>query len=91
MGKVFVGAQGQKEFEEVFEGGRRACVIAMGGHQRVIDVGIAIYDEGNRLITEDQGGGDIVAAIWYPPRDAKYKIVVKNSGLENNSMYLVFK
>ena len=55
-----------------------------------MDMGIAVYDEADRLITEEQGL-DYVAAIWYPPRDAQYKVVVRNSGLEYNAMYLVFK
>jgi hypothetical protein len=91
MSKVHVLAKGQTEFEEVFQGGRRACVIAVGDHKPVVDIGISVYDAAKRLVAEDNGGGDYVAAIWYPPRDAKYKIVVKNDGVEYNEMYIVFK
>jgi hypothetical protein len=91
MFKVRVPAQARMDFEERFEGGRRACVIAVGDHKPVVNVGIAVYDQANQLVAEDQGGGDCVAAIWYPLREAKYKIVVNNSGLDYNDMYLVFK
>ena len=49
-----------------------------------------VYDEANNLIMEDRGL-DFAAAMWYPPREAKYKVVVKNYGVEYNDMYLVFK
>src|SRR5438270_1212355 len=91
MSKVRVGAKAKWEIEESFRGGRRACVIAVGDHNPIVDVTIAVYDDSNRLVAEDQGGGDVVAAIWYPPRDAMYNVVVTNSGLEYNVMYLVFK
>jgi hypothetical protein len=90
MPKVRIERKSHMEFQERFQGGRRACVIAVGDHDPPVDVGIAVYDEADRLITEEQGL-DYVAAIWYPPRDAQYKVVVKNSGLEYNAMYLVFK
>src|SRR5271169_5611059 len=78
MNKVRVGPKGALVIEEKFEGGRRACVIAVGDHNPVVDVGIAVYDEANRLIAEDKGGGDFATAIWYPPGEGKYKILVKN-------------
>ena len=62
----------------------------MANRKPPADVGIAVYDDANQLITEDQGLG-FAAAIWYPPRDAKYRVVVKNLGKEYNEMYLVFK
>src|SRR5262249_11875033 len=90
MFKFRVGANGQAEFEEAFQAGRRACVIAVRDHQPPVDVGITVYDDANKLIMEDRGL-DFAAAFWYPPREAKYKVVVKNHGVEFNDMYLVFK
>jgi hypothetical protein len=90
MAQVRIERSSQMEFKEEFQGGRRACVIAVGDHNPPVDVGIAVFDEANQLITEHRGL-DYVTAIWYPPRTASYKVVVKNSGLEYNAMYLVFK
>jgi hypothetical protein len=90
LSKVRIERKSHMEFKEAFQGGRRACVIAVGDHNPPVDVGIAVFDEAGQLVTEHQGL-DYVAAIWYPPRTASYKIVVKNTGLEYNAMYLVFK
>ncbi len=57
---------------------------------RPVNIGIVVYDEANQRVTEDQGI-DYAAVIWYPPRSAKYKVVVSNSGAEYNEIYLVFK
>jgi hypothetical protein len=89
-GKLRVGARSHIEFEEIFEGGRRACVIAVGDHNPPVEIAIAVNDEAGRLVAEDRGV-DYVAAIWYPAREAKYKVVVSNSGVEYNIMYIVFK
>ena len=85
-----IEANSQKEIAVTFQAGRRACVIAVGNRKAMMDVGIDVYDEANQLITEDRGLG-FAAAIWYPAREAKYKIVVKNIGADYNEMYLVFK
>ncbi|HWY88586.1 MAG TPA: hypothetical protein VNX28_17875 [Gemmataceae bacterium] len=87
---VRIEANSQKEFDVSFQGGRRACVIAVGNRKAMMDVGIDVYDEANHLVTEDRGLG-FAAAIWYPAREAKFKVVVKNIGADYNAMYLVFK
>jgi hypothetical protein len=87
---VRIEANSQKEFDVSFQGGRRACVIAVGNRKALMDVGIDVYDEANHLVTEDRGLG-FAAAIWYPARETKYKVVVKNIGADYNEMYLVFK
>jgi hypothetical protein len=88
--KVRVGTRSQTSFEERFEGGRRACVIAQGDQDPSAEVAIAVYDEANQVVVEDRGV-DFAAAIWYPPRDAKYKVEVKNGGPDVNIIYVVFK
>ena len=88
--KVRIGANSHMEFEDKYEGGRRACVIAVGDHKPPVDISIAVYDDAKQLVTE-VSNVDFVAAIWYPPREGTYKVVVTNSGLEYNEMYLVFK
>ena len=85
-----IGAKSKMEFEEKYQAGRRACVIAMGDHKPPVEISVAVYDDANQLITEDRNV-DYVAAIWYPPREATYKIVVKNTGEEYNEIYLAFK
>ena len=82
---------GQFEIKETFRGGRRACVIVQGDHDPVVDLGVYVYDSNQQLVAKDDGRGDIVAAIWYPPRDGSYKIVVHNSGEQWNRCYIVVK
>jgi hypothetical protein len=72
---------------EKFRGGERACVIARGQS----DVGLAVYDDKDRLVVKDEGPGRYVAVIWYPPRDAVYKIMVHNLAEETNKIWLSLK
>jgi hypothetical protein len=85
-----VEAQSRKVFEERFQGGRRACVIIKGDQKPSAEVGIAVFDESNQLVAQDRGA-DFAGVIWYPPRDAKYKVEVKNDGPDYNLMYIVLK
>jgi hypothetical protein len=82
---------GKAEFKETFMGGRRACVIVKGDHDPVVDLGVYVYDANERLVAKDEGRGDFVAAIWYPPRDASYRIVVHNPASQWNKCYIVVK
>ena len=88
---IKVSAQGKSEFRETFRGGRRACVIVKGDQDPVVDLGVYVYDGSDRLVAKDDGRGDFVAAIWYPPRNTTYKIVIHNSGSEWNRCYIVLK
>lgn len=78
-------------FKEKFRGGERACILVKGDHNPVVDLGVAVYDEKDRLVVKDEGGGEYVAAIWYPPRDAVYKIKIVNSGTQHNMCYISMK
>jgi hypothetical protein len=89
--KAKVAELGNFQVEEKFRGGERACVIVMGDHKPVVNLGLFIYDQKGTLVTRDEGGGDIVAVIWYPPRDATYKIKIHNPGREYNDCYISFK
>jgi hypothetical protein len=88
--KTRIGAKSHMEFEEKYQGGRRACVIAVGDRKPSVNISIAVYDDAKQLIAEEHNV-DYVAAIWYPPRAGVYKVIVTNSGEEYNEMYLVFK
>ena len=77
--------------QEKFRGGQRACVIVEGDHKPVVDLEIVVYDVKNRMVAHDKGDGDIIAAIWYPPRDAEYKIEIRNPGQDYNAVYVVVK
>jgi hypothetical protein len=78
-------------FEKEFRGGERACVIVRGDHKPVVDLSVAIYDQNGNLIAKDDAGGDFVAAIWYPPRDATYRVDIVNPGAEYNDCYISLK
>jgi hypothetical protein len=88
-----IGAGGSTEFEVPFRGGERACVIVRGDHKPVENIRLEVY-EGARLVAEDEARenkGDFVTAIWYPPRDATYRIRIYNPGKEYNECYIVLK
>src|SRR4051812_15247170 len=86
-----VGGGGTYTEKITFKGGQRACVVVAGDHEPIVPVSLEIYDK-NGLVTKDDHdpsndtgekgrlGNDICAAIWYPPRDAEYTIVIKNFG-----------
>lgn len=78
-------------FKETFRGGQRACILAEGDHRPVVDIKIQVFDANGKLVAEDADGGDYVAAIWYPPRDAEYRISVQHNGFEWNEIRLVLK
>jgi hypothetical protein len=74
-----------------FKGNERACVILRGDHDPVVDLAIYVYDEKDNLVAKDDAGGDLCAAIWYPPRTAAYKIVLQCKGDVFNKCYLSIK
>ena len=80
--KVDVPAEGITTIKR-FRGGERASVQVVGDHKMLAPLHLTIHDEKDKLIVEDKGAetpaGDMVAVIWYPPRDGNYRISVKNS------------
>jgi hypothetical protein len=89
--EVTVSEMANVELEEKFRGGERACVIVRGDHDPVVNLGLFVYDDKGSLVGKDDGGGDIVAVIWYPPRDATYKIKLRNPGKVYNKCLVSFK
>jgi hypothetical protein len=77
--------------EETFRGGERACVIVKGDHKPVVDLKLVVYDQKDQVVVKDERGGDLVGVVWYPPRDAVYKIKIHNPGKEYNRCYISFK
>ena len=78
-----------------FRGGERACVIVSGDHKPPVKMTVTIYDEKRtRKIAEDAGSEDapdILAVIWYPPRDGKYVIEISHNGKEYNDVVISLK
>jgi hypothetical protein len=89
--KVQIERSSKLELDKKFKGGERACVILVGDHEPVVDLAIYVYDEQHNLVAKDVGGGDFCAAIWYPPRDATFHIVLENKGDEYNVCTLALK
>ena len=77
-----VPAEGWK-ITKRFRGGERASVqVTHVAEKRPTTVQITIHDDQGNIVAEDKGrgpAGDVVAVIWYPPRDADYRIVVRNT------------
>ena len=60
-------------------------MIVVGDHNPVADLQISVYEMSGKgtegkLIAQDGGPeqGDRVGVVWYPPRTASYRIVVRN-------------
>jgi hypothetical protein len=95
-GKLSLGEQripkGKRlRFEKQFRGGERACVIVKGDHDPVVDLSVSVYDQKGNLIAKDDAGGDFVSAIWYPLRDAIYRIEIVHSGADYNECDITLK
>jgi hypothetical protein len=79
------GEPGEASMEFQFEGGKPARVIVVGDHKPVADLQIFVYEMSEKgiegkVVAHDGGPeqGDRVGVVWYPPRTATYRIVVKN-------------
>ena len=90
-GAIDSATPGLKIIEEKFRAGERACVIAFGDQRPIVDLEIVVFDAKNQVVAQAKWGGDLVAAIWYPPRDGAYKIEVRNYGKEYNDVYVSVK
>ena len=84
-------ANDTKEATFRFRGGERACVIAVGDHNPRSPTDIRVLDAKGRLVTESKSPNDSVAAIWYPPVTASYRIEVENHGDEYNIITVYFQ
>ena len=72
-----------------FQGGERACVIALSLGDMAPNITLTIHDSLDRLVAEDQGRR--TAVIWYPPRTGEYKIGIRSASSQESSIYLAVK
>jgi hypothetical protein len=84
-------AGGTYEFVDVFRGNQRACVIIEGDHNPIINLTVKVFDSAGKEVAVDNGGGDVIAAMWYPPRTQEYRVVVGGDGAEFNDLDIVVK
>jgi len=91
LGRQRVPERAKVQFKKEFRGGERACVIVTGDHDPIVDLGLYVYDQKGTLIAKDEAGGDFVAVMWYPPRDAVYRIEISNPGETYNACYISLK
>lgn len=85
---------GTLELVRAFAGGQRATVIAIGDHRPVVNLTITVYDARDNVVARDEGSGpagDFVAAVWYPPREGRYRVVLHNAGVEYNDVAIAVK
>lgn len=78
-----------------FRGGERAAVLAIADHLAPDDkLHVAVYDTKGKLIAENTGSdssGNFAGVVWYPPRDAEYKIEVSHGGQGVTKAYIAVK
>ncbi len=82
---------GAHEFSVTFKGGQRACVIVVGDHDPVVRLQLQVFDANNKLVALDQAPGDFAAVMWYPPRDAQYRIRFQFSSEIENICHITVK
>lgn len=83
-------ADGAFELKEAFRGGERACVIALAINPKD-DLAIEVFDDRGRMVARVENNGDLIAAIWYPPRDAVYRIKISSPEGKSKSCYVSLK
>ncbi|MCI0378419.1 MAG: hypothetical protein L0Y72_10595 [Gemmataceae bacterium] len=86
QGKI---APGVFDMKEKFRGGQRACVIAQS--HNTVDLEILVFDEHKNVVVREKGDGPFAAAIWYPLRDAAYRIEIRNPANIRCSVYISVK
>jgi hypothetical protein len=82
-----VAASGSNNYVNTFKAGERASVTVSGNGASYF--GLYVYDAHGNCIALDEGltrqTMDDVAVEWYPPKNERYAIEVKNLGLLPNS------
>jgi hypothetical protein len=63
-------------WREAFRGNERACVLVEGDHKPSENLKIVVTDARGNIVARDDGPGDFVCAIWYPPRTGDYVITI---------------
>lgn len=91
---IEVGPDGWTDAKQ-FRGGERATVLVVGDHLGTTSLHLIVKDAKGTVIAEDKGkdqpAGDMVAIIWYPPRDGEYRIELRNPGGAVNKCYIAIK
>jgi hypothetical protein len=85
---------GTWSLSRTFAAGQRACVIAIGDHEPIVDVEIKVYDSKNELVVKRRGAEpapDFVMVVWYPPRQENYRIVINSYGKIDNVVSVAIK
>jgi hypothetical protein len=78
-------------WREAFRGNERACVLVEGDHKPVENLKVVVTDVQGNVVARDDGPGDFVVAIWYPPRTAEYVITITGDGKEYDDLDIVVK
>jgi hypothetical protein len=78
-----------------FTGGERAAVLVRGSNHAGAGLHLTVHDANGKLVAEDKGKDppvpDMVAVFWYPPRDAEYRIEIRNLDSRANECYITVK
>lgn len=83
-------SSGAIEFKEKFRGGERACVVVRGNNAKD-DLILQVFDPDGQAVVDVQNKGDLIAGIWYPPRDATYLIKVASREAASQTCYIALK
>jgi hypothetical protein len=79
-------------WREAFRGNQRACVMVEGDHKPIENLKIVVTDLQGKVVARDDGPGDFVVAIWYPPRTAEYLITITGDAKKDyNELDVVMK
>lgn len=92
--KIGTGSDAWKTTQR-FRGGERAAVLVANKSEAAARFHIAVYDAKGNLVVEDKNQEsskeDLVSVFWYPPRDAEYRVEIKNLDGRTNACFVTFK
>jgi hypothetical protein len=94
QGGLTLGARSKATLENgrlPFKGNERACVIFLCNEAPAANLAVTVYDEKDNVVAQDDAGGPMCAAIWYPPHDAPYRIVLENKSDTQRTCYVAVK
>lgn len=84
--------KGSHSFHSPFKGGERACVIALassGDDDQTHTLTLKVYDPQDNEVGTDRG--ERTAVIWYPPRDADYRVEIRTTASDIGRCYVAVK
>ncbi len=90
---VEIGPEPWKQVKR-FRGGERAAVLVAGKGKMPPPIQLTVYDDSGKVVAEEKGqnpSGFMVAVVWYPARDADYRLEIRTLDSRVNKCFVTIK